>query len=487
MSKYIDLIKKSSKNKVLNYVFSRYATYLIQFINSLFIAIYLGPYYLGIWGFITLVIQYINQINFGVSHSVNAIIAIHKNNEWYVKKIIGTSITMMFGLSFLLILLFITNDFFDLNIGSKYNFSSYAPMVAIIGILSYFNSLFSNVFRVYGKVLEMAINQSTFPIMMLITILFFRGENLLLALVYANLFSVLFSLILYLCRVPIKIKPVFIPRLIKTIQKKGWYLFVYNTSFYLIVISTRSFVSSYYEVDEFGYFTFAFSLASAILLLLESFSFLIYPKILNRFSSKNTESNFQLLDKLRNTYITTSHLLVYLALIAFPILLILIPKYSDSYEAFSLIALTVVLYTNSFGYSGLLIAKGKEKILGFISFVSLLINIILVFILTNILKVDFSMAIIGTMISYFIFVFLLTKLGRKYIQLEYSLNSCLKDAFPIRLALPFIVATIFAIMKLYSLFMIIPFVIFIVFNYKILISLKQDVKQLIINPNITDI
>ncbi|MBP1644453.1 MAG: conserved rane protein [Bacteroidetes bacterium] len=487
MNKYIDLIKKASKNKVLNYIFSRYATYLIQFINSLFIAVYLGPYYLGIWGFISLVIHYINQINFGISHSVNAIIAIHKDNELYVKKIIGTSITMLLGLSFLLILLFITNDFFDLNIGSKYNFSSYAPMVAIIGILSYFNSLFSNIFRVYGKVLEMAINQSAFPILMLIAIIFFRGEDLLLALVYTNLISFLFSLILYLCRVPIKFKPVFIPRLIKTIQKKGWYLFIYNTSFYLIVISTRSFVSTYYKVDEFGYFTFAFSLANVILLLLQSFSYLIFPKILNRFSNKNTESNNQLLNRLRNTYITTSHLLLYISLITFPILLILIPKYSDSFEAFSLITLTVVLYTNSFGYSGLLIAKGKEKTLGYVSFASLLLNIILVYILTNILKVDFSMAILGTMISYFVFVFLLTKLGRKYIQLESSLNSCLKDAFPIRLALPFILATIFAIIKLNSLLMIIPLMIFIILNYKILISLKQDVKQLIINPNITDI
>lgn len=487
MNKYTDIIKKVSKNKVLNYVFSRYATYFIQFINSLFIAVFLGPYYLGIWGFVTLVIQYIDQINFGINHSVNAIISIHKKNVWYVEKIIGAAISMLFGLSFLLIVVFISNYLFDINIGLKYNFSTYAPMVTLIGILSYFNNLFSSIFRVYGKVLEIAINQSAFPVLTLIAIIFFRGENLLLAIVYANIIAFLFSLILYLSRVPIKLKPVYIPRLIKIIKKKGWHLFIYNTSFYLIAISTRSFISSYYKVDDFGYFTFAYSLANAISLLLGSFAFLIQPKLINRFSNNNTEYNVQILDKLRNTYIATSHLLLYIALMAFPILLLIIPKYSISYHAFTLITLTVILYTNSFGYSGLFIAKGKEKILGYISLVSLLINIILVYILISVVKVDFSLAILGTMISYFVFIFLLTKFGRRYIQLKSDLLSCIKDAFPIKLALPFIVATILGIIKLNPFFMIIPLIIFIILNYKILISFKQELKNLIINPNITDI
>jgi O-antigen/teichoic acid export membrane protein len=270
------IIKKALTNKVLHYVFSRYATYFIQFINSLFIAVYLGPYYLGLWGFITLVIRYLNQLNLGISHSVNAIISIHKNKEWYIQKVIGTSLTMLAGLSVVVILFFAGNIVFHWDIGSKYNFSTYAPIVAVIGILAYFNTLFSNIFRVYGRVVEIAINQSAFPILMLITIFIFKGENLLRALIGANFLSFLLSFFLYLYRTPVKLKPFFISRLIKTIQIKGWHLFIYNTSFYLIVISTSSFVSAYYPVEEFGYFTFAFSLSNIVLLLLQSISFLIF-------------------------------------------------------------------------------------------------------------------------------------------------------------------------------------------------------------------
>ena len=40
------------KNKVFVYLFTRYFTYGLQFIMSLIIAVRLGPYYLGIYGYI---------------------------------------------------------------------------------------------------------------------------------------------------------------------------------------------------------------------------------------------------------------------------------------------------------------------------------------------------------------------------------------------------------------------------------------------------
>lgn len=471
----------------MHYVFSRYATYFIQFINSLFIAVYLGPYYFGFWGFITLVIKYLQVMNFGISHSVNAIISIHKNKEWYVQKIIGTSLTMLAGLSVVVILFFVANNVFAWNIGSKYNFSIYAPAVAAIGILGYFNTLFSAVFRVYGKIIEIAINQSVFPILMLITILFFRGENLLWALVGVNLLSSVVSLSIYLVRKPIDFKPFFIPRLIKKIQIKGWHLFVYNTSFYLIVISTRSFVSAYYTVEEFGYFTFAFSLANAISLLIDSFAFLIYPKILNRFSNPNEQSNIMLLAKLRDIYITSSHLLVYIALVFFPLFLLLLPQYSNSLGAFSFIAFTIVLYSNSFGYSGLLIAKGFEKKIGLLSFVALLLNVTIVFVLTHFVKVHFSQVILGTMFTYLTYVFFVTREGRKDLKMDLNFKAIFFDAFPIRLMTPYFLAIAITIFKLHYLFFFIPLILFLIINFNAIKLIKANIGQIILRPKIIDI
>lgn len=487
MSNYTQIIKGAFKNKVIHYIFSRYATYIIQFVNSLFIAVYLGPYYLGVWGFITLIIQYLNHLNLGIAHSVNAILAVNKDKEWYVQKVVGTSLTMLIGLSFFVGLFFLANEIWNFDIGNKYNFSTYAPLVLLIGVLGYFNSLLSNVFRVYGRVVEIAVNQSAFPILMLLAILFFKSGNLIWALVGANLLAFFLSLCLYLIKSPVRLKPIFITRLAKAIQIKGWHLFVYNTSFYFIIISTRSFVSAYYSVEEFGYFTFAFTLSNSVLLLLQAFSFLIYPKLLNRMATAQNDGVINLLTKLRDAYITTSHLLIHVVILIFPIFVLFFPQYNQSIKAFNLIALTVVLYTNSFGYSGLLIARNKERRLSFLSFSSLIINIVIAYVLSVVFHVTFAYIIMATMITYFIYVYMLGRVGRDMLNLNTIFASVIKDVFPLKLILPFALNLILAFLSLSYIFLLLPVVLFGLLNYKTIIGLRPLVKTMVLNSNVIDI
>ena len=475
-------LKKTFSNKILQYIFSRYATYLIQFINSLFIAVYLGPFYLGVWGFLNLIIQYFSQINLGIPHAVNAIIAINKKNEDYVIKTTGTSLTMMGVLSIVIILFFIANSLF-FNIGEKYNFSVYAPVIALIAILNYFNSIISNVFRLYGKLFEIAFNQSVFPVTMLLVIFFFKGENLLWALVTANCISYFISFLLFIIRSPIKLRPLFNCKLAKIIQKKGYHLFVYNASFYLIIITTKSFISNYYSVSEFGYFTFAFSLANAIFLLLQSFAFIIFPKLLNRLASATNERISYLLNEVRDAYISSSHLLVHFAILFFPAFLLFFPKYAQTSGVFKMIALTVVLTTNSFGYSDLLIAKGKEKLLSHLSFIALFINICLSVFMCRILKVPYSFVILSTMITYLIYVFLLGLWGRKRLNLSTGVLSILKDVFPPGMLLPYSLSLGLIICSANDIWFILPFLFFVVMNYGSLKKVKHIAKKIFENPD----
>lgn len=468
MEKYIYLIKKIFRSKIVHYIISRYATFFIQFVNSLFVAVYLGPYYLGIWGFITLIIQYFNQLNLGISHSVNAIISIHKKKEWYVQKVVGTSLTMLLGLSLIVILLYAINIMFDLNLGEKYDFSKYAFVTVLIGVLGYFNSLFSNIFRVYGKIFELAINQSSFPLLMLLAIFFFKGEKLLWALVGANFISFLISFVLYVINSPVKLRFLWIGRIIKTIQVKGWNLFIYGTSYYMIIISTKSFIIGFYSVEEFGYFTFAFALGNVILLLLQSLSFLITPKLFNRLASASTEKATSILILVRDVYITTSHLMVHLAIFFFPFFIYFFHQYHQSANAFKLISLTVVLFTNSFGYSGLLIAKGYDKILGQLSFFALLFNIMFAFLLTKIFHVPFTYVILATMVTYFGYVFLLGCIGREKLKLKTDVLSVLNDIYPIRLFMPYLLSLGFIIFSAPNIFFGLPFILFVLLNNKIL-------------------
>ena len=481
------MLKKILTNRVLQYVFSRYLTYFIQFVNSIFIAVYLGPFYLGIWGFINLILHYLDQTNFGISHSVNAIISVHKNKTFYVTRVIGTATSMIMMLSVLVIALYFISIIFDFQIGYRYGFSSYAPLVIVIAVFNYFNGLFSNILRVYGRIFEIAFTQSSIPVLTLIVILIFKSGNLLWALIFANCFAMVLSFLLLIARSPIKIKPLLIWRLVRKVQQRGWHLFLYNSSFYFIIISTRTFISGYYTVTEFGYFTFSFTLANAIFLILQSFSYLIFPKLLNRFAYSSNEKVVELLDRLRISYITSSHALVHIAILLFPLVIHFLPQYEPASYSFMIIALTKVLYTNSFGYQGFLIARGKEKRLGQLAFAGLLINIVFAYLLIEFLVVPFSMVIASTTVSYFIQVYFICSKGRGMMNLKTSFPNVFKDMFPIRLFLPYIFSLVLILISADSFYFVIPVALFLILNIRILLKIKEIVKSVISNPQFINI
>ena len=184
---------------------------------------------------------------------------------------------------------------------------------------------------------------------------------------------------------------------------------------------------------------------------------------------------------------TTSHLLIHVAILFFPLFLLLFPQYEIASEAFKLIALSVVLYTNSFGYSGLLIAKGYEKKLGRVAFSALIINVTLALVLIKLIHVPFTLVVISTMISYFIYVFVLGYMGRKMLKLNISIKSVLKDIYPIRLLTPYLLSLGLVVFSLPDSYFVFPLILFLLLNFKVILKLKGVIKSIIINPNFINI
>src|SRR5690606_33849761 len=104
------------------------------------------------------------------------------------------------------------------------------------------------------------------PLLMLVAVLFFQGEsllkNLILCYVIGNICSAIYFILgKSLLNLQFPLKNDF-----NDIFKRGFFLFLYNVSFYLIILSLRSFISAFYTVEEFGLFAFAFTLGNSILL-----------------------------------------------------------------------------------------------------------------------------------------------------------------------------------------------------------------------------
>ena len=475
------------KNKVLFYLASRYITYGVQFITSLVIAAQLGPYYLGVWGFILLLLQYFQQFHFGIANSFNVLYVQHKNSQQECDNYIANSLVLVGFLAVFVVAFYVYYLIVGIGRFEKYHVDDYMVWICLVAIFQYYVNFFINLFRVKNQLNKVTFCQSIIIFLNFFCVFFFKDEELIKWLLSGYVVGNLLCVILALTSKAIpSFRTVTIRRHYQNeIIKKGIFLFLYNTCFYFIIIAIRTIISGNYSVEEFGLFTFSYTLASAILLILDSLSFIIFPKVISKLSSNIIDEVEETLSVLRKTYITSAHLLIYLALICFPFLLLIMPKYSNALTCVNLISLTVLMSSSSFGYMELLVSKNKERTMAVLSSIALVINCIIALILVLILKVAFSYVILSTMLTYYIYTFLVITYGQKAIN-RGKMVDVLKDHLPLRLLLPYIVALVVSLLKLEYLIWL-PLVVFVLMNIRELNTIKETINKIIIRPEVVNL
>jgi O-antigen/teichoic acid export membrane protein len=480
------MIYKILKNKIFGYIFSRYLIYALQFINTLILAKKLSPQEFGIWSFTQFIILIFLYFDLGIPSSFNAISSIHINRKKIIVCNFHASLTSAFFLSIFVSIIFILNLIFKFDFLVKYNFNEFSFYVFLIIILSYFNNLFINLYRIYNKLKEITFLQSSIQLFMLLTYIVFKKkliDYLLISIILANAIS----LVLFIINSPISLKFNLSKKTILKLQKSGLYFFLYNTSFYFILMSTRSIISYFYKVEEFGLFNFALSLAGIVELIIGSFMFLIFPKMINKLSSLNNIEALNIVKHLQNNYNVIMSFMSFIAISFFPIITLIFPNYTNSIIAFNLIIITKLIITNSFGSPEILMSRKKEKSLAIASFFTLIINIIVSILLTCVFHVTYEKVMIGTFISYLIFVIIINKMSLKTLDNYKNFWNLIKYSFPIKTTLPLFLGLIFSIIKIEPIYNLFLILIFIILNYNDIIQLKVTINKIITNPNITDI
>ncbi len=477
--------KKFITNKLFLYLFSRYFTYFIQFLTSILIAVNLGPYYLGIWGFLLLLINSFNITNFGVSNSLNILMVQYKNDEVHVKNLVMTSFVLIGAICFLVVMIAIYYYLFGVPFFGKYEIGNLFFAVCMIAMFAYVNRLMVIIYRVNNGLFEIAFFQTIIPLLVLVSLFMAKGRSLLIVLLTDYLLGHVLSFILF-------IRGRLLPRGgksnwsdVKLIIQKSSFLFMYNICFYFIISSTKAIASIFYPVKEYGYFVFSYTLANSILLFLEAVSFVIFPKIIDKLHSSDVKKIEKTMLAIRANYVSLSHGLIYVAMIAFPILLEFIPRYKNTVLSINLISLTIMLYTNAFGFNSYLMAQNKEKTIAIISALSLFVNISIGLILACVLKVTYEYIIIATMISYMIYSFLCVYHGKLLLFKQLSFSSIIHDFFPANLLIPYLTAIVVFI--IHSRFIFIPFVTFIILNVKNIKEILNTTKKMILKPDFIDI
>jgi len=479
-------IKKIATNKVVFYMITRYVVYFITFLSSMIIAARMGPYYLGIWGFAMLLVRYFSIIDFGLGNSITVLLVQNKNNEKNKADYEISAMVILGIISLCVILLAACYYFFGISLFKKYELGAIFYYVCIIAILQYFNNYFFRVYRVKGKMFEFTFYQSFTSILVLAAVFFAREERLVYLLVWVHIIANYVSLLLFLRGKGIALNGKFSWKKTKEIVSKGMYLFVYNFCFYMIIISTKTIIGAYYAVEEFGYFTFAYTVAHAAILLLTAFAALITPKLLDMFNSSDNDRIESTIRLIRVNYVCLSHGMMYVAMFFFPLLLFFLPKYADTLRVINLSSLATILYANSFGYISFLMTRNKEKMIAINSLICFLTNVVLALFLVIALHITYEYVIIATLVSYFIFTYLIVYCGKKILSQKAKFRIILKDSFPVRILIPFMVAVVVTVINS-SYVTFLPLVIFVSINTSEIKEIYRMFKRILYNPNVIDI
>lgn len=476
------------KNKVVLYLTTRYLTYCIQFIIGLIIAGKLGPFYMGIYGFLQLILMYFTNINFGINSSLNILLVQHKTEEELCNRYTANSFIIVGWLSVVVMLLWLLSNFVMPKFFVRYNADKYFLWLCVIGILQYINNVIMAVVRIRNLLNLLAFMQSFNVALQFLCVLILSGEALINGLVACHIVSNIIILCMaHVSRIIPRLRYFnFDIKLQKEIFKKGLYLFIYNSCFYFIIISIRTIISDFYSVEEFGIFTFSYTLGNSLMLLASAISFIIFPKLIDRLSADSQLVIDKTLKDIKVAYATSCHFLVYLALPLFPILLLLFPKYADGLVAMNLIALTVVITTNTMGYSTMLMARNKEKTTAFISTFSLVINIVIALLLVLVFKVGFTYVIIATMITYVVLSILVVYFALRATHPS-NLFAVISRAFPIKLFIPYLIAFTLTVLDKPHLIWI-PLVVFLVLNNQEMKTiLFVYIKRMIVKPDVVNL
>ncbi len=474
---------KVLNNKVILYVLSRYFIYGVQFISLILIADKLGPYSYGVWGFMLMIISYMAILNLGIGNSINVYMVQYKNDFLKVKDYIassfGAAIVLVFGL-----MLFGLLFYFEPNMFGKYPIGSLFYVIIIIGILQYVNLIYSNIFRARNHIFEVAFCQSVVPLSIFLNVLFTPAEMLLEFLVYGYLLANVMSFLLYYCKSKDIRGGKIRKKYVGNILRKGVFLFLYNAAYYLILTTASTFVSKYYNVEQYGVYTFSYSLGHSVLLLLEAFAFIIYPKVVDKLYAGDICVAEKTLNSIRSNYISLAHGLMYVAIVLFPFFIKLFPEFDNLLLMLNLMSLAIILSTNSFGYNTLLIARNREKLSAIISCVSLAVNICLGMILIAWFRLPYYLSVLSIMGSYICFALICSFYAHKI--MYGSIKGFITDVFPYKLLLPYIVAVAVSIVNCQQLCWI-PLALFIILNKGVIMEIMSTVKTIINRPSIVDI
>lgn len=481
----MNIIQSFLSSSSVLYVLIRYCTYFIQFVNSFLLAKYLGAYNFGIYGFVLLILQYISYLNFGISDALNTEYSLNANNKslsntiWYA----SWSINLIILLFILFIGFGIIHNYPDIFL--KYNFSSYGYIVIILGVVENINKLYSIFYRLHGKLFKLNIQQLLPNLLVFVGVIFMKTDYNVEYVIYTMLISNFISFIVYNINLPENPCFCFNLYISKKILIRGINLLIYGLSFNFITIIANTLISKFYDVSNLGIYSYANTLCNAVIMAGGAFLFVFYPKILNKLGKYSINDICVFLNRIKNTYIICSDLLVVISILFIPIIPYFMPEYEAIIGIFCILMVAKMITNSIAGYSTLLVAKSKENKLTFYGFISVLIVLFGGYWFCRI-NLSINYIALWVFISSFIYAFLVIRYGCIILRNKISIKFIVFEILGLNRLYIILTVLIYSFIYNHLFVLYIGGIMYIILNYRRIKKSIQSSCEIIINKKVLD-
>jgi O-antigen/teichoic acid export membrane protein len=465
------------KNEVV-FTLLRYLTYGFLTVRGFVLAFFLGPYFLGIYGYLMLYQQYLSYSNLGINYSVNSELAILGDNQKNErKKVINSAFSGIFFIALILFFISILIYFLKIDLFPFKNSYKYIFIIVILTILTHCQQIFVNIFRIDKKLKAIIIGELVLSISLLIVAVFFKGVELVNAIFY--IWAVLLFLVILYYKFVYEEKISFDTSRIKLLLKLGLPLLVYAFSYYLMSLMVRTLIGAFYPTEVMGYFSFANNITTAIMLGLDTITWVIFPSMIAKMSDKELDKNdlCSYLVTFTNKLIVLVLCLVSFSIISLPILFKILPQYKSIEYSLIILLINQIVFNSGFVFTTLCIARKMHKQMAIFSLMSVMISTVLSLGFCF-YKLSYIWLVVSNVIGSLCFInILLYFISKKF---EISINK-LRQTFNWGMQILFILIVVASIMESYFSILLLLFSMFLLklnsvkelFNQLIFVFIKK--------------
>jgi O-antigen/teichoic acid export membrane protein len=436
-------ISRIFREPVLLFTASRYLGYGMLFVRGILLAKFLGPNLFGVWGFLTLVQQYLSYTNLGIQYAVTVELSTGVKSDLQGKqKMIGGAITVSLFLAIMLSMIGLGIQNSAVTWFERYSFTDYAFLLMVwIGLFNLQHVLI-NIYRVYNKLLKIALCELIIAVIPLVATFIFRGETLVLASLISLVLSYLITIIILFINSPYRYVLSIDNSIVMNLIKVGVPLLIYNVSYNMITLAGRTILSFFYSNEVMGYYSLANNITNGTLLGFRAILWVMFPTVL--FKTRNGVSDQEVhstINRISELFNTSVYLIVFGMIICSPLLFIILPQFKAAGGVLAVLLLAQSVLLITFGYNALAISRKEHVKVAYVSMAAVVIvgSISLV---VAIFKWSYIWIAISVLLGSLVFTILQVNLGSRTLSESMSTWDNLLKVFPLSNILSLIICLI---------------------------------------------